>query len=71
MVKGPAGNGGDMGLNPGPRRPHMLWSSQVRTSQLLTLFSRAHEPQLLSPRAPTTAAQHPRAPAQQQEKPLQ
>ena len=39
--------------------------------QLLSLRSRAHEPQLLSPRATTTEARVPRAPAPQQEKPPQ
>ena len=39
--------------------------------QLLSLFSRAHEPQLLSPCATTTEAHVPRACAPQQQKPLQ
>ena len=39
--------------------------------QLLNLLSRAHEPQLLSPRATTTEAHAPRARAPQQEKPPQ
>ena len=39
--------------------------------QLLSLRSRAHKPQLLSPRAATTEAHVPRAGALQQEKPLQ
>ena len=39
--------------------------------QLLSLRSRAREPQLLSPHATTTEAQVPRAHAPQQEKPLQ
>ena len=39
--------------------------------QLLSLRSRAHEPQLLSPRATTTEARMPRARALQQEKPPQ
>ena len=40
-------------------------------SQLLSLRSRAREPQLLSPCAATTEAHTPRAHAPQQEKPLQ
>ena len=39
--------------------------------QLLSLCSRAREPQLLSPRATTTEAHVPRAHAPQQEKPPQ
>ena len=39
--------------------------------QLLSLHSRAREPQLLGPRATTTEARVPRARAPQQEKPLQ
>ena len=39
--------------------------------QLLSLRSRAREPQLLSPRAATTEARMPRACALQQEKPAQ
>ena len=39
--------------------------------QLLSLCSRAREPQLLSPRATTTEAHVPRSRAPQQEKPLQ
>ena len=39
--------------------------------QLLSLRSRAREPQLLSPRATATEAHVPRARAPQQEKPLQ
>ena len=38
-------------------------------SQLLSLRSRAHEPQLLSPRATATEARTPRARAPQQKKP--
>ena len=39
--------------------------------QLLSLLSRAREPQLLSPSATTTEAREPRARAPQQEKPPQ
>ena len=48
----------------------MLWSNEVRAPQLLSLHSRAREPQLLSPRTATTEACAPRARAPQQEKPL-
>ena len=49
-------NAGDTGLIPGPGRSHMQRSNQARVPQLLSLRSRAHEPQLLSPRATTTEA---------------
>ena len=48
-------NAGDTGLSPGSGRFHMLWSNQTRV-QLLDLCSRAHELQLLNPRATTTEA---------------
>ena len=47
---------------------HNYWA---HVPQLLSLCSRAHELQLLSPRATTTEAPAPRARAPQQEKPLQ
>ena len=71
MVKNPPANAGDMGLIPGLGRSHMLQSNWTHAPQLLSLRSRAHEPQLLSPRATTTEARTPRAHAPQQEKPLQ
>ena len=43
----------------------------ARAPQLLSLHSRVHELQLLSPHATTTEARMPRARAPQQEKPLQ
>ena len=46
-------------------------ATKPRASQLLSLCSRAREPQLLSPRAATTEACAPRARAPQQEKPPQ
>ena len=49
----------------------MPWINEARAPQLLSLCSRAHEPQLLSPRAIATEARAPRARAPQQEKPLQ
>ena len=49
----------------------MPQSNEARAPQLLSLHSRAHEPQLLSPCATTTEARVPRACAPQQEKPPQ
>ena len=37
----------------------MLWSSEARGPQLLSLCSRARGPQLLSPRAASTEARAP------------
>ena len=59
-------NAGDTGSSPGPGRSHMPWSNEARVPQLLSLCSRAHEPQLLSPHATTTEAHVPRACALQQ-----
>ena len=52
----------DTGSIHGPGRFRMPWRSSARVAQLLSLSSRAHEPQLLKP-------VHPRACAPQQEKP--
>ena len=71
VVKNPPANAGDTGLSPGPGRSHMLRSNWAHAPQLLSLRSRAHEQQLLNPRATTTEAHVPRACAPQQEKPLQ
>ena len=71
MVENLPANAGDMGSNPGPGRPHMPRSNKACVPQLLSLCSRAREPQLLSPRATTTEARVPRAHAPQQEKPPQ
>ena len=71
MVKDQPSNAGDMGLSPGPGRSHMPQSNKARVPQLLSLRSRAHEPQLLSLWATTTEAHAPRARAPQQEKPPQ
>ena len=49
VVKNPPANAGDMGSSPGPGGCHMPWSSLARVSQLLSLRSRAREPQLLKP----------------------
>ena len=71
VVKNPPANAGDMGLSPGPGRSHKPWSNQARAPQLLSLCSRACEPQLLSPHATTAEARAPRAHALQQERPPQ
>ena len=71
VVKNPPANAGDMGSSPGPGRSHMPRSNYARAPQLLSLRSRAREPQLLSPCATTTEAHAPRARAPQQKKPLQ
>ena len=49
VVKNPPANAGDMGLSPGPGRSHVPWSNWARAPQLLSLHSRAHEPQLPKP----------------------
>ena len=71
VVKNPPANVGDTGLSPGPGRSHMPWSNKARVPQLLSLCSRAHEPQLLSPHATIIEARQPRARAPQQERPPQ
>ena len=47
VVKNPPANAGYMGSSPGPGRSHMPWSNWARAPQLLSLCSRACEPQLL------------------------
>ena len=49
MVKNPPANAGDTGLSPGPGRSHMPRSNKARVPQLLSLRSRAREPQVLKP----------------------
>ena len=71
VVENLPANAGDMGSSPGPGRSHMPRSNQARAPQLLSLHSRAHKPQLLSPCATTTEACAPRACALQQQKPPQ
>ena len=71
MVEDPPANAGDTGSSPGPGRSHMPRSNEAHAPQLLSLRSRAREPQLLSPCATTTEACMPRACALQQEKPPQ
>ena len=58
MVKNPPANAGDTGSSPGPGRYHMPRSNEAHVPQLLSLCSRAREPQLLSPHATTTEAAH-------------
>ena len=57
-------NGGDTGVIPGLGRSHMPRGNQIHEPHLLSLCSRAQEPQLLKPACP-------RARAPKQEKPLQ
>ena len=71
VVKNLPANAGDMGSSPGLGRCHMPWSNKARAPQLLSLRSRAWEPQLLTPRATTTETRAPRARAPQQQKPPQ
>ena len=54
VVENLPANAGDTGSSPGPGRSHMPQSNEARVPQLLSLRSRAHEAQLLSPHATTT-----------------
>ena len=49
VVENPPANAGDTGSTPGPGRSHVLRSNKARAPQLLSLRSRAREPQLLKP----------------------
>ena len=49
MVKDPPADAGDKGSSPGLGRSHMLQSNEAHVPQLLSLRSRAREPQLLKP----------------------
>ena len=69
VVKNPPANAGDMDSIPGLVRSHMPWSCLSRAPQLLSLCSRAHETQPVSPHAAPTEAQAPRAPGPQREQP--
>ena len=62
-------NAGDTGSGPGPGGSHMPRSNWARVPQLLSLHSRACEPQLLSPHATTTEARARGARAPNQERP--
>ena len=70
VVKNLPANAKDTGLIPGPGRSHMPQSNEAHT-QLLSLCSRAWEPQILRPPAIATEACVPKAHTLQQEKPLQ
>ena len=52
VVKNLPANAEDMGLIPDLQRFHVSWSSWASVPQLLSLCSRAQEPQLLKPRLP-------------------
>ena len=67
VVQSPPANAGDTGSDPGPGRSHVPWSNWARVPQLMSLHSRAREPQLLSPCAATTEACAPRACAPRRE----
>jgi len=56
VVKNPPANSGDMGSTPAPGRSHMMQGNLACVTRLLSLCSRAHEPQLLSPQATNTDA---------------
>ena len=71
MVKNLPANAGDTGSILVQEDPTCCGATKPRVPQLLSLRSRACEPQLLSPCATTTEARVPRASAPQQEKPPQ
>ena len=49
VVENPPASAGDTGSSPGPGGSHMPRSNKARAPQLLSLCSRAREPQLLKP----------------------
>ena len=51
-VKNPPANAGDTVLIPDPGRSRKSWSNSIHVPQLLSLCSRAWEPQLLKPELP-------------------
>ena len=71
VLKNPPANAEDTGSSPGPGRSHMPQSNEACAPQLLSLHSRAREPQQLSPRTATSEARAPEARALQQGKPPQ
>ena len=71
MIKNPPASAGDVGLIPGLERCHIQRSNLAHAPQVLSLCSRAQEPQKLSPCTATAEACAPRACAPQQEKPPQ
>jgi len=62
VVKNPPASAGDRGSIPDPGRSGMLWSNWAHRLQLLSLCSRAQEPQLLSPCVTATEAIRPQSP---------
>ena len=60
LLKNLPANAGDTGSIPGPGSSHMPQSNEACAPQLLTLCSRAPEPQPLSPCATATEASAPR-----------
>ena len=56
VVKNPPANAGDLGSIPDLGRAHGPWSNHAPVPQLLSLCSRAQEPQLLKPMCPGTCA---------------
>ena len=56
VVKNLPANAGDTGSIPGPGRSHMPRNNYARAPQLLSLRSRAREPQLLKPACPRAHA---------------
>ena len=64
-------NAGDAGLNPGPGRFPTSQVAKAHVPQLLSPYSRAREPHLMSPCGVTTENNVPRACVQQQEKSAQ
>ena len=64
VAENPSASAGDTSSTPDPGRSHLLQTSQARAPQLLSLFSSAQEPRLLTPA-------HSRAWALQQKKSVQ
>ena len=56
MVGNSPASAGDTGSSPGPGGSHVPRSNEARAPQLLSLCSRAREPQLLSPGAAAAGA---------------
>ena len=52
VIKNRPANAGDTASTPGLGRSHMLWSSEARAAQVLSLSARAWEPRLLKPAPP-------------------
>ena len=71
VVKDPPSNAGDTGSIPDPGRSHEPKSDQALAPQLLSLRSKAWEPQLLTPRVQLGKPVCPKACTLQQETPPQ